>query len=212
MKVGWIYSALVALLVASNAVAQVELDIKNGDRLVSALTMGEGDHVVIAVHGDERDRQYFFSNNYSSKLGQSLVIAGFRVVAISWGGRSANGFPEMDAAAKYAKETGAKAISLMGHSRGGGLVAAYAKQQGDGVFNTVIQLGSVDDQGLSLPTTKKLFVFSKNDRVALWQPAAYEKSLEPKEMISLEGSAHGVKYMIDANPDLVAKMVALLKK
>ena len=41
---------IAAVLSGGSALAQVETDIKRGDKVVSALIMGNGDHVVIAVN------------------------------------------------------------------------------------------------------------------------------------------------------------------
>jgi len=203
---------MLSCLSINSAIAQVETTIKSGDSLVSAITMGEGEHVVIALHGaGGNDRRFFFGDN-GGKVGQALAHAGFRVVAVTWSGQGGSGFSETGAAIAHAKETGAKKISLMGHSRGGELAANYARQQGDGVFDTVIQLASVDDQGLSMVTTKKLFAYNKYDKWAKWQAGAFDKSAEPKQKIELGGSGHPVSALIGEKADLVEDVIALLKK
>jgi len=50
MLTKWIAAGLAAVLSGGSALAQVETDIKRGDSIVSALIIGEGDHVVIAVN------------------------------------------------------------------------------------------------------------------------------------------------------------------
>ena len=196
-----------------DAVAQVEVNIKNGDSPIPAMAMGEGDHVVIALHGRVQGdgRRYFFHER-GGKIGQELAGAGFRVIAPTWAGQSGAGFGEVAAAIAFAKETGAKKISLMGHSAGGALAANYARQQPDGIFDTVIQFSSADDKGLPMTKTKKLFAFNKNDRLASWQAAAFEKSAEPKQMVELGGSGHLVSELISEKPDLAKDVVTLLKK
>ncbi len=210
------FKKFLAVLVAAAAVgtvaAQVETDLKVGDSMVSAMTMGEGDHVVIALHGaGGNDRRFFFIDR-GGELGQALAKAGFRVVAPTWAGQAGMGFSEVALAVSYAKETGAKKISLMGHSRGGELAANYAKQQPDGTFDTVIQLASVDDQGLPMTQTKKLFAYNKYDKWPKWQKAAFEKSAEPKQIIELGGSGHPVSDLIKEKPDFAQDVIGLLKK
>ena len=192
--------------------AQVESDLKVGDNLVSAIEMGEGDHVVIALHGGLGNDRHFFFIGRGGQLGQKLAKAGFRVIAPTWLGKAGTGFSEVTTAIAYAKDTGAKKISLMGHSRGGELAANYAKQQPDGTFDTVIQLASVDDQGLPMAKTKKLFAFNKYDRWPNWQRSAYERSAEPKQIIELGGSGHPVSALISEKPDFAHDVIDILKK
>jgi pimeloyl-ACP methyl ester carboxylesterase len=202
---------LVATLCYASAWGQVATDIKVGDVIVSAMIAGEGDHVVIALHGAQRNRDYFFGEN-GAQFGQGLANAGFRVIAVTWSGQSGGGFAETKLAVEYAQQTGAKKISLMAHSRAGELASSYARLQPDGTFDTIIQLSSVDDQGLSLSKTKKLFAFTKGDRWATWQPGAFDKSSEPKQMFALNGYGHSVLSLVQERPTLLADVVAILKK
>jgi pimeloyl-ACP methyl ester carboxylesterase len=212
MSTKWIAMGLAAVLSGGSALAQVETDIKRGDKVVSALIMGEGDHAVIALHGGGgTDRSFFFLGK-GGQMGRKLANAGFRVIAVNWSGREGGGFSEVDAAIAHARETGATKISLMGHSRGGELAANYARRQADGVLDTVIQFSSADDQGLPMAKTKKLFAFNKHDPVAAWQAAAFDKSAEPKQKIELAGSGHAVGELIKEKPDLVRYVVGILRQ
>ncbi len=205
-------AALVSLTAFGSAIAQVETDLKVGESVLSAMTMGEGGHVVIALHGaGGNDRRFFFGDK-GGKLGQALADAGFRVIAPTWSGQGGSGFNEVNIAIAHAKETGAQKISIMGHSRGGELAANYAKQQPDGTFDTVIQFGSVDDGGLPMTQTKKLFAYNKYDKWARWQGSAFDKSSEPKQKIELGGSGHPVSALISEKPDFVQDVIAILKK
>lgn len=210
MKKQWI--AIAALLISGNVAAQVEMEIKSGDNIVSAMTMGEGEHAVIAIHGAGGNTKKFFFEDRGAQFAQGLAKAGFRVIAVTWSGETGGGFREVGAAVEHAKITGAKKISLMGHSRGGELAANYARQQSDGSFDTVVQFSSVDDQGLALTKTKKLFAFNKYDKWANWQPSAFEKSAEPKQMIALGGSGHPVSALVSEQATLLNDLVAMLKK
>jgi len=208
----WIVVGCAALLTSVGAVAQVDTVIKSGENNISVMTMGEGEHVVIALHGaGGNDRRFFFAGK-GGEMGQALANAGFRVIAVNWAGQAGAGFTEVAAAVAHARETGAKKISLMGHSRGGELAANYARSQDDGTFNTVIQFCSVDDKGLSMTQTKKLFAYNKNDRWAAWQPDAFAKSAEPKVKIELGGRGHAVSDLISEKADLVQDVLGLLNQ
>jgi Alpha/beta hydrolase family len=190
--------------------AQQELDIKSGASVVSTLTMGHGDHAVIALHGGSGTDRNFFFQARGGKLGQKLARAGFRVIAPTWAGQSGAGFSEVAAAIAHAQATGARKISLIGHSRGGELVASYALAHPDGTFDTVIQLASSDDQTLAMTKTKKLFAFSKYDKWPQWQARAYARPAEPKRIIEIDGGGHAVGAMIAEKPDLVQDLISVL--
>lgn len=203
--------AIILVALAVPVWAQEDIDLKSGDNVVTAMTLGEGEHAVIAIHGASQNRKYFFSGN-GAEFGQALAKAGFRVVAIEWAGRPPAGFAEVAAAIKHVRDKGAKRVSLMGHSRGGELAANYSRTLADGELNSVIQFGSVDDQGLAQTKTKKLFAFNKGDRWANWQPKAFEASSDPKQMIALGGSGHHVNTLVNEKTDLIEDVIALLKK
>lgn len=205
-------AVLAGVIVSGAAWAQVESDIKVDDATVGIISMGEGDHVVIALHGAGGNTRNFFFGDNGAQFGQGLAKAGFRVIAPTWSGQAGGGFPEVAAVIKHARQTGAKKISMMGHSRGGELAANYARKQEDGTFDTIVQFASVDDQGLSQTKTKKVFAFNKHDRWANWQPAAFDKSAEPKLMIALGGSGHPVSALVKEKPTLLDDVVATLKK
>jgi hypothetical protein len=101
---------------------------------------------------------------------------------------------------------------LIGHSRGGELVANYSMAQPDGTFDTVIQLASTSDLTLSMIQTKKMFAFTKADKWLIWQRAAYEKSAEPKLIIELAGGNHTIGSLIKEKPGFVQEIAAFLKK
>jgi pimeloyl-ACP methyl ester carboxylesterase len=207
----WIFIGLAALLAVGGACAQVETDLPRASGVVPAIVMGTGEHAVIALHGGSgTDRQFFFSGR-GGQMGRRLANAGFLVIAVSWPGRE-GGFGEIDAAIAHARAAGAKKISLMGHSRGGELAANYALAHADGTLDTIIQFASSDDHGLPMLLTKKLFAFNKHDAVTIWQPAAFEKSSEPKRIIMLGGSGHTVHALIEEKPDLPREVIRLLRQ
>lgn len=196
---------LACALLAGTAAAQ-EFAIKEGDATVSALNFGQGEHVVIALHGNRANRSFF--NDYANEFAN----AGLRVIAIDWPGTAGAGYNELGMAVRYAREQGAKKLSLLGFSRGAELAANYAKAQPDGDFDTLVLLSTVDDQGIPLAKTKKLFVFNKSDSIARWAPMAANKSAEPKEVIALGGNGHPVKALVAEKADLMQDVIATLKR
>ena len=47
---------------------------------------------------------------------------------------------------------------------------------------------------------------------ARWQPRAAEMSAEPKQVIMLDGSGHGIRALVDEKPDLMQDVIAALKR
>ncbi len=205
MKLRNLLFGFVCIALAGSTIAQ-EFDIKQGDAVVGALNYGQGDHVVIALHG------YQQSNNFFKDYGDEIAKAGFRVISIGWSADRGAGFKEVDAAVKFAREQGAKKPSLLGTSRGAELAANYARAQSDGEFDTIILFASIDDQGIPLTKTKKLFIFNKYDSKASWTQTVADKSAEPKQLIELGGSGHGISALVAKKADLMQDVIAALKR
>jgi pimeloyl-ACP methyl ester carboxylesterase len=209
----WITMALrtfaLALAFAGAAAAQTNVSIKDGDRVVSAVVLGEGEHAVIALHGAGGNKGAF------DWISPALAGRGFKVISIDWPagpGGPPPGMAPLAAAIRFAKEGGAKKVSLMGHSRGGELAARYASVHPDGELDSLILLASVDDQPIPLAKTKKLFVFSKNDRLARWSQVSADRSAEPKQVFALKGSAHNMAGLVSDKPDLLEEIAGTLSR
>lgn len=205
MKLSNLLFGFVCVALAGSAIAQ-EFDIKQDDSVVGALNYGKGDHIVIGIHGFKQGRDFF------KDYGDEISKAGFRVITFDWSGDRGSGFKELGAAVKFAREQGAKKISLFGTSRGAELAANYARAQADGDFDTLVLFSSIDDKGIPLTKTKKLFIYSKYDSNAKWTPDALAKSAEPKQMIELEGSGHGISALVSKKADLMQDVIAALKR
>lgn len=205
MKLRNLLFGLVCVALAGSAIAQ-EFDIKQDDTTVGALNYGQGDHVVIGIHGLNQSRTFF------KDYGDEIAKAGFRVITFNWSSDRGAGFKELGAAVKFAREQGAKKISLLGTSRGAELAANYARAQPDGEFDTLVLFSNIDDKGIPLAKTKKLFIYGKYDSKASWTPTVMEKSAEPKQLIELDGSGHGIAALVSKKSDLMQDVIAALKR
>jgi triacylglycerol esterase/lipase EstA (alpha/beta hydrolase family) len=206
-----IVGLLIAVIQPVSAQEKKELDVDGAT--TTAMLMGEGEHAVILVHGTHYLRGEYFFHEYGANLGNGLAKAGFRVIAPYWSyesGRSFSGFGQVDAALKYALAVGAKKVSIVGMSFGGELIASFAKTRPDNTFDTIIELSSVNDQGHTQPNTKKLLVFLERDSSAKWQQKVFDTSVEPKQMIKIEGSGHAIRDLVGKKPDLLDSLVATL--
>jgi dienelactone hydrolase len=205
VKLTRVLLGLACITLAGSALAQ-ELEIRQGEMVVGATNFGEGDHVVIALHGNRGSRAFF------KDYGDEFARSGLRVISIDWPGKPGTGARELGAAVQFAREQGARKLSLVGFSRGAELAASYASAQADGEFDTVVLLASGGDQGIPLTKTKKLFIYNKYDSIARWTPVAAGKSAEPKQVIALGGSGHGIRWLVEEKPDLIREVIAELKR
>jgi pimeloyl-ACP methyl ester carboxylesterase len=206
-------SAWISFAAPANAQSKVVIE-QNGTPM-TAMVMGEGTHALILVHGSHFLRGEYFFHEYGSHIGASLAKAGFRVIAPYWAyesNRSSDGVASTAAALAYALANGAKKVSLIGMSLGGEVTAGFAQSQADGTFDTVIEISSVNDRGYALPKTKKLLVLLSGDKYAVWQPKVFDESTEPKQILKIEGYGHAIRDLTAKQPDLVERLVEVLRK
>ena len=194
------------LALADPAAAQEQVSFPTEDGgVVYADLYGAGKRGVVLAHGGR------FNKGNWEKQARELAKAGFRVLAIDFRGygksRGAGGADPMSAplhldvlaAVRYMRKTGAKTVSVVGASMGGG-AAADAAIAAPGEIERLVLLGSEAGTGRVGPPEKlkgrKLFIVARDDTrgdglVRLVKiREQYEKAPEPKELVILEGSAH----------------------
>ncbi|MFL6447978.1 MAG: alpha/beta hydrolase [Bryobacteraceae bacterium] len=157
---------------------------------------GTGDRTVVLAHGVR-----FNKESWKDQATQ-LASSGFRVIAIDFrgygksrGGPNARpGFDDlyMDVlgAVRYARETGAKTVAVVGGSMGGFASANAAVHSKPGEIDRLVLLANPaieHPERIAVPT---LFVTSEGDSLAPQVRDQYGKAPEPKELLLLPGSAH----------------------
>ncbi len=197
---GAIFTA-VALASISSAQQLVSFPTLDGG-IVYADLYGKGDRAVVLAHGGGRPP---FNKASWEKQARILEQAGFRVLATDFRGRgqSRGGtlLPAGDdgyhfdvlAAVRYLRRNGAKTVSAVGASFGGG-AAAEASMEAPGEIERLVMLAAATDNPERL-LGRKLFIVARDDSNGdgLRLPgirACYEKTPGPKELIILNGSAH----------------------
>jgi pimeloyl-ACP methyl ester carboxylesterase len=189
-------------LLVGAAVAQNTVSFPTEDRgLVYADVYGKGDKGVVLAHGGRFNKQSW------EKQAQALVAAGFRVLALDFRGYGKSRGPgdsapmdaplHMDvlAAVRYLHKSGAKSVSVIGGSMGGGAAgdASIASQQGE--IDRLVFLGAAPNEPADKLKSPSLFIVARDDasedgpRLPGIQKQ-YEKAPKPKELIILDGSAH----------------------
>lgn len=181
--------------------AHVSFSTQDGGTIYADV-YGKGSHAVILAHGMR------FNKESWADQAKILAAKGFRVIAFdfrSYGRSSGPGQKDvwtaplkLDvlAAVRYARKSGAKAVSVIGASMGGWAAADADIESQPGEIDRLVLLAATVDGPPEKLKGRKLFIVSRNDVGADNQPrlaqiqAQFEKAPEPKELIVLDGSAH----------------------
>jgi pimeloyl-ACP methyl ester carboxylesterase len=193
---------IVALLLLGDAAAQKTVSFPTEDGgVVYADVYGEGDTGVVLAHGGQ------FNKESWEKQARTLAAAKFRVLALDFRGYGKSRGPgdsdPMDAplhldvlaAVRYLWKTGAKSVSIVGGSMGGGAAGDASIMSQPGEIDRVVFLGSAPNEPADKLKSASLFIVARDDASGdgLRLPgikAQYEKAPQPKELIIVDGSAH----------------------
>lgn len=163
---------------------------------------GKGDHGVVLAHGGR------FNKESWDKQARILAQAEFRVLAIDFRGygKSRGGGQSQDrddrhyldilAAVRYLRESGAKTVSVVGASFGGGAAAMAAVESGPGEIDRLVLMAHSAIAQPERMQGRKLFITTRGDfsgSGTLRLPGIrdqYDRAPEPKELLILEGTAH----------------------
>lgn len=164
---------------------------------------GKGERGVVLAHGGR------FNKESWDKQARELVQAGFRVLAIDFRGRgksrggaqaqaSDNGVRfDVLAAIRFLRKSGAKTVSVVGASFGGGAAAEASIETEPGEIDRLILLAHSPIDKPEQMKGRKLFILTRDDfsgdnkipRLPKIRDQ-YERAPGPKELVILEGSAH----------------------
>ena len=193
--------AILASAARLQAQEQVSFPTSDGG-LINADVYGKGDRAVVLAHGGR------FNKESWGKQAKELAAAGFRVLALDFRGYGQSRGPgqkdpmgaplQLDvlAAVRYLREHGARSVSVVGASMGGGAAAYAAIEAKPGEIDRLVLLAADVEGAPEKLKGRKLFILARDDLGPGDKPrltkirADYEKAPEPKEMVILEGSAH----------------------
>ena len=192
----------VMLLLATTAGAQKTVSFPTEDGgLLYGDVYGHGERGLVLAHGAR------FNKESWKQQALRLEAAGFRVLAFDFRGYGKSKGPgdtapmsaplQLDvlAAVRYLHQNGAKSVSVIGASMGGGAAGAASIASQPGEIDRVVFLAAYPDGPAEKLKCASLFIVAKDDasgdgpRLPRIR-AAYEKAPEPKRLIVLEGSAH----------------------
>jgi len=169
--------------------------------VVYANMYGKGARGVVLAHGGR------FTKESWEKQAQELVKAGFRVLAIDFRGRGQSRGPaqvrpgdeglrfDVLAAVRYLHRNGAKTVSVVGASFGGGASAEAAVEARAGEIERLVLLAHSPIDRPERIKGRKLFILTRDDAndAGLRLPGIrmqYQRAPGPKKLVILEGSAH----------------------
>ena len=170
---------------------EVSFPTSDHGRIFASL-YGVGDHSVVLAHGAVFDKESWAAQS------ELLVAKGFRVLAIDFRGygKSQAGSQQnalhLDvlAAVRYLREHGAKRISVVGGSMGGGAAARAAVEAKEGDIDQLILLAHAPIRRPQDLKGDKLFIVSDGDGLRRSVQQQYEAAPEPKRLVVLPGHAH----------------------
>ena len=173
---------------------------EDGGRVCADL-YGHGTRAVVLAHGGR------FNKESWREQARALASKGFRILAIDFRGFGCSTGPgqtdfdnapfenDVLAAVRYLKAHGAKTVSVVGGSFGGGAAGDASIKSPPGEIDRIVFLGAAPNLSAEKLKSRSLFIFARDDcnDSGLRLPgirAQYEKAPQPKELIVLDGSAH----------------------
>jgi pimeloyl-ACP methyl ester carboxylesterase len=170
--------------------------------IIYADLYGNGVRGVVLAHGGR------FNKESWEKQARVLEKAGFRVLAFDFRGYGQSKGPgqadiytaplhfDVLAAVRYLRKTGAKSVSAVGGSLGGGAAADASIAAAPGEIDRLVLLAATANGPPEKLKGRKLFIVSRDDLGPSDIPRLpkireqYEKAPGPKKLVILEGSAH----------------------
>jgi dienelactone hydrolase len=193
---------LAALSFTHAAVGQSTVSFSTQDGgVIFADLYGSGPRGVVLAHGGQFNKESWASQ------AQTLAAAGFQVLAIDFRGYGKSRGPgdsdpegaplQLDvlAAVRYLHDHGAKTVSVVGGSMGGGAAGDASIASKPGEIDRVVLLGAAPNDPADRLKSASLYIVARDDanedgpRLPGIR-AQYEKSPQPKKLLILDGSAH----------------------
>ena len=187
---------------ATAAVGQQTVSFSTEDGgVIFADIYGTGSRGVVLAHGGS------FNKESWADQAQTLAAAGFQVLAIDFRGYGKSHGPgdsdpmgaalklDVLAAVRYLHDHGAKAVSVVGGSMGGGAAGDASIASKAGEIDRLVLLGAAPNDPADKLKSASLYIVARDDanqdgpRLPGIR-AQYEKSPKPKELLILDGSAH----------------------
>jgi pimeloyl-ACP methyl ester carboxylesterase len=169
--------------------------------VVFADIYGSAARAVVLAHGGR------FNKESWAPQARRIAAAGFEVLAIDFRGYGPSHGPgdkdvlsaplDLDvlAAVRYLLAHGAKSVTIVGGSMGGGAAGDASIESNPGEIDRIVFLGSAPNQPAEKLKSASLFIVARDDTSGDGPRlpgirAQFEKAPQPKQLIVLKGSAH----------------------
>jgi pimeloyl-ACP methyl ester carboxylesterase len=191
-----------AIALSTLAIAQQTISIptEDGGRVCANL-YGQGTRAVVLAHGGR------FNKESWKEQAQALVSERFQILAIDFRGFGCSTGPgqadfdsapfenDVLAAVHYLKGHGAKTVSVVGGSFGGGAAGDASIKSMPAEIDRIVLLGAAPNLPADKLKSRALFIVARDDSNGAGPRlpgirAQYDRAPQPKELIVLEGSAH----------------------
>ncbi len=160
--------------------------------LIFADLYGKGDHAVVLAHGAIFNKESWAEQaKHFEKNGLQVLAIDFRGYGKSKAGTQKRALQlDILAAVRYLHAHGAKRVSVVGASMGGGAAARAAVESKQGEIDRLVLLAGVPIQQPGKLKGKILFVVSQGDRLKAAVSKQHQSAPKPKRLVVLEGKAH----------------------
>lgn len=210
---------IVLLLASLFATAQpspteVVFDAADGGRIVADV-YGQGENVVVLAHGAA------FNKESWAPQARALAVRGHRVLAINFRGYGASAagregnarYLDVLAAVRYARAHGARSVSVVGASMGGGAAARAAVEAAAGEIDRLFLLSPVSITSPdAMHAGRILYVASRDEPMAPGIRDQFSRAPEPKRLELLDGSGHAQNiFTTDQGPALTTLLLDFVK-
>ena len=211
---------LLGVTVCLIASAQQHVTFPTSDGgLIYADVYGGGARGVVLAHGGQ------FNKESWAPQAKALTDAGFHVLALDFRGVGQSRGPgqlsgplhlDILAAVRYLKAHGARSVSVVGGSLGGGAAGDASIAGNRGEIDRIVFLGSDPNGPADALQSRSLFIVARDDadngvpRLPGIR-AQYEKAPKPKELIVVDGSAHAqALFQTDQGPRVMREILRFL--
>lgn len=200
MRVAMLVFCALLLAIAGQAQTTVSIPTSDGGEIFADI-YGHGERGLVLAHGGQ------FNKESWRPQAEQFAAAGFHVLAFDFRSYGKSHGPgdkdiytaplhlDVLAAVRYLHSNGAKSVSIVGGSLGGGAAGDASIASAPGEIDRIVFLGSSPNEPADKLKCASLFLVARDDTSGDGPRlpgirAQFDKAPEPKKLIVLDGSAH----------------------